>query len=187
MPVLLAAWSLIRAHWRPAAVAALALACLVAGRCSAPKSKTITVTQVQWKERVVTQVVEKKVEQKDEVKTMVVYRDRVTHKDGTVEDKTETHETVGIEDRNTDNVSAQQIVVASGAQKTTTVKTSDAPRLHVAALIGSPLSPTGPELVVGAAADYRILGPITVGAWMHVDPSNKSLNPVGGLSFGVTF
>ena len=84
-------------HWRPIAFVALILAAFAAGRFATP-TKTVTVERIQWKDRVVTQVVEKQAEQKETVKTVVVYRDVIKHTDGSTETKSETRAVTGTQD-----------------------------------------------------------------------------------------
>lgn len=185
LPLLAAGWAFIKAHWRPFALAGLATALFFAGRYSAPKPTVTVRTEVQWKDRVVTQVVEKQTSVTDQAKTVIVYRDRVVHRDGTVEDKTETRETTGTETRLTDDKTGTETATSEGTQHQTVTIKQDAPRVSLNALVGSPLSLTSPALEFGASGSYRFLGPFTVGGWFLVDPQGGHAQV--GVSLGVTF
>jgi len=151
------------------ALAALVLA-FSAGRFAAP-SKIITATQIRFVTRTETVTKTVEVEKHTEAKAQVVYVDRVIYKDGTVHEKTETR-TVETEktDAKTDST-ADAKTDSTADTKTTQVITNDAPRLTVMVLAGADLKPiwqpipnAGP-LALGLAVNYRIAGPLVIGAW----------------------
>lgn len=158
-----------------AVAAALLLASFAVGRYSAPKPSIKTVTV----ERVVTKEVKGEDKTLHETKTVVVYRDRIIHKDGTVEDKSETKTTVGLDtkDHTTDAVDT-----STSKQATLEIKTSRAD-WHVGLLVGTPV--LTPSLLLGVQVERRILGPFYAGVWA-LNPTN-GFKPTVGLSLGVVF
>ncbi|GAC1590904.1 MAG: hypothetical protein NVS3B25_09810 [Hymenobacter sp.] len=183
MPLLLlAVLSFLKAHWRPFAVAGVLLLAFLGGRCSAPKPTVTVKTEVrtEYKDRIVT--VEKKVEA--EVKTQVVYRDRiVTRPDGTkIETKTEVDSKV--DEHQTDDINT--VKVSSGKADSTAVTLQNAaPRWNISLGVAVPLKyPNAPAWVL-MQANYRIVGPLTIGGWSLFD--TKWGNPALGVSVGVSF
>lgn len=184
----------LKAHWRPVAAVALISAAFLGGRCSVPRPTVKTVTQVQtrveYRDRVVTQTVEHKAEQKTETKTVVVFRDRVVHKDGTSETKEEIRQVSGLVDVTADSQktksTAEHHEVSEG--KTSTSVSVDAPRWFAGLNLGVPVSLRAPYVglpFIVVHADYRFFGPLSVGAWGSFDV--KGNNPALGLSIGVGF
>lgn len=147
--------------------------CFGAGRFAAP-TKVQTVVK--------TETVEKIVEKKVEVaaKTKVVYVDRVITKEGEVRERIVERE---VEKSRTDTDRTNDRTDTTESSKTVE---SDAPRLNVSVLAGVDLNPkwqpiegAGP-LSLGLSVNYRIAGPLTVGAWgLHTG--------VFGISLGATF
>lgn len=161
------------------AILAAVVGAFFLGHCNKPQPKVVT--QTVYKDRVVTQTVEKKVEVKGETRQILVYRDRVVHKDGTVEEKTETHETVGKQERVSDDTKGHSDSVSQG---TTTVTKSDAPRWHAMVGAGMTFEKT-PSLRLMGEVDYRFAGPFVVGLLLEGDTQAKNLE--GFVTLGVTF
>lgn len=175
--------NLLKAHWRLlGAVLALAAA-FVAGRYSAPKPQV----QVKTVERVVTQTqtVKQEAEIKHDLKTLIVYRDRVSHPDGTVEVKSETRAVEG--DTTQIKIDDSQLRVQTDQVAQSVTVTTPRDNWHVSIFAGSPVSLSSPDLLVGGSVERRILGPFYAGAWVLVAPLDHSPGPAGGLSLGVTF
>ena len=173
-------------HWRPIAFVALILAAFAAGRFATP-TKTVTVERIQWKDRVVTQVVEKQAEQKETVKTVVVYRDVIKHTDGSTETKSETRAVTGTQD-NTESAATTNTVATSEGTKSTTV-TTDAPRRWSADIgIGMPLSLKAPlsqtPFIIGDVG-YQFLGPFSIEVGLDADI--KTWKPAAWVGLGVSF
>lgn len=184
MPVLLALQPVLdftKKHWRVSLAVGLVVAAFLYGRFSRkPPMQIVTVTQ--WKERVVTQTVEKKAETK--TRTVVVYRDRIRKPDGTVETKEEVHEADG--SKETDATATKSANTKTEAQKVTV--TPVAPKWHVAAGIGMPIdlrSPLSPTSFFLVDVSRQIIGPFSIGVWGTLDVNGK--NPTLGLSAGVSF
>lgn len=147
------------------AIAALALA-FSAGRFAAPaKIHTVTVTQTVVKTEIKTVEVEKRVE----AKAQVVYVDRIIYKDGTVHEKTETRIA---ETSTTDHASkTDEKESTKVAAKTEQIVSNDYPRLTVGLLGGYQfksqvnLIPQLGPFALGLTVQYRIAGPLQVGAF----------------------
>lgn len=166
--------------WRVILALTVLTGTFAVGRHTAPKP-TVTVQTV---ERVVTKTVTVQAEAKEVkvLKTVVVYRDRIVHKDGTVETKTESHSTSGSDTKQTDTKGITSSASTDVTQRLTI--TTAQPNWHLALLAGSPVS-LSPALRFGASVERRVLGPFYIGAWALVGPSGGS--PEGGLSIGVSF
>lgn len=184
----------LKAHWRLLLVVLALVAAFLAGRYSArkPDVKVVTHTVTQQVETKTTQATTEHAqdEVKHEVKTIVVYRDRISHPDGTVEDKSETKETDGLTSQDLQTTD-QQVKVDDRklrVEKDDSTVTVSTPRdnWHVSLFAGSPIS-LNPDLLVGASVERRILGPFYVGAWVMVAPTERTLGPAGGVSLGVSF
>jgi hypothetical protein len=203
LPLLSSAWSFVKAHWRPFALAGALVVAFIGGRCSAPKPALPAVTQkatsdTHQVEQKHAEAVEQKTAQKDEQKVIRVVRDRVTQKDGTVDDHTETTETIGTETHeaeatkttNDDHTETTQHV------ETVTVVTPAplAPKWFAGLDLGVPVSLKAPF----AGTPFLVLHldralpkprwlPLTpsVGLWGSLDVKGQS--PAAGLSFGVGF
>lgn len=189
MPVyLLPVLAFLKAHWRPCAAAALLVAAFVGGRWSVPKPTTKVETRVEYRDRVVTQIVEKKADDRQTAKTVVVYRDRVTHKDGTIEEKTSVQKTQGTAEHHTDGIDTTTTATRAGTETSTKTVTAAPPAWSVSVSLGVPVALKAPfvgtPFVVGEV-DRRVWGPLYLGAWGSVDIHGK--NPVAGLSMGVAF
>lgn len=194
LPWLVSVWSFIKAHWRPFALAAALLVAFVGGRCSVPRP-TVTKTTVTDKHTVVQKHVdatEQKTSQKDVRKDVVVFDDKITHPDGTVEDKSETYETVGTEQKASDvtHVTADQHtdVTQHTVQTVTITPASKGPKWLVYADLGVPVALKKPYfgvpyVVVGI--EHQIWGPLFAGPWVSIDV--KGQNPAVGISVGVSF
>lgn len=149
----------LKAHWEMAIP-------LVAGACigwAAHGTKVETRTVTEYKDRVVEKqvVVEKPVvEYRDRVITRVV-----TRKDGT---KVETH----VEDKRSKETGEKVTTTDRAEEKTgqTTVVVNPEGRWSVRALAGVD---TRGSVVAGGGVDYRLVGPLTAGAF--------ALAPVGGV------
>jgi len=163
-----------RRHWL---VLSLCAVCIGVGHLAGywlhPRVVTRTETKevVKWQDRIQTVTVEKPV---------VRYRDRVT----TI---TKPGETIVIHDQtNTRSEGSETRTVTTGTTTevaSSTSSTSPAPegRWSVRALTGISASSS---VVVGIGADYRLLGPITVGLWGSV-PISDSRNTQIGVSLGL--
>ncbi len=141
-----------------------------AGRFAAP-TKVVTKTEVVTKE-VIKEV---------KAETKVIYRDRVVDrvitKDGTVTEHIvyKSAEATKEVDRTSD--------AKSSDTKTEKVTITDAPRLTVSVLAGvdlkpawQPLGPSAGPLALGLSVQYRVAGPIVVGAWgLHTGAFGASL------------
>lgn len=182
----------LKAHWKYAVAAVLIVAAFGAGRFATPTkvvTQTVTKTEVQFKDRVVTQVVH------DQAKTVYIDRvvDRTTKPDGTVTEHVET-KTSAASKSETDTTKKEAITENAKSETVTTkTVTADAPRLTVSLLAGYQfgnqgilkgsgvnLIPNAGPLSVGAEIQYRIAGPVQVGAF-------GLTSGVAGLSVGLTF
>jgi hypothetical protein len=157
-------------------VLSLALA-FSAGRYSlAPKIETREVVRTEFK--TVEKVITVEVASKDKV----VYIDRVITKEGEIREKI-VEKTVEKRDTKVEKDTKEEAKIATDTKKTVT---TDAPRLSVSILAGVDLNPAwqpipnaGP-LALGIAVQYRIAGPLTVGAFgLHTG--------VFGVSVGANF
>lgn len=191
MTLLILSW--LRSHWRLAMALGLLFVAFGAGRFTVRKeTKTVTVEKIQWKERVITQVVEKQAEQKETTKTLVVYRDIVKRPDGSSETKEETRQTTGIEDRITQDTATQTVKTLEGtktAQSTTTTKVGGSGQnWFLSASLGVPVSLRAPFAgtpFVIVDLSRRIFGPLELGVWGSLNV--KGQDPAMGLSVGVGF
>jgi hypothetical protein len=160
--------SFLLAHWRTVAVLAALLAAFVGGRYTV-RTQTVTVTRTEYKDRIVEKVVQA------EVKTQIVYRDRIRKPDGTVE----THEKIESGSRTT--TTDDKRTTEEG--KTATVVIPP-PLWHVHVDFGAPLAlPLDPYFTVGV--ERQIVGPFSVGIWGSADIHGQ--HPAGGVSLGVSF
>jgi hypothetical protein len=146
----------------------------VAGH-SAREPDVKTVEHVVYRDRVVTVT---KVE-REEAKTRVVYRERTVSPDGT------RHETeVEREDTHATEHAATTAVADHSADvsKSTTVTSARADS-RVGVLLGANLQ-LAPQ--IGVIVERQVLGPVSAGAWVLVQPS-PVFNLAGGLSVSVAF
>lgn len=155
-------------YWWGAAALALIVA-FAAGRFTAAKPDVKTV------EHVVAQKVEVKAEQKVEQKdthtaqTVIVYRDRVVHTDGTVENKSQTVTTTGTDTHVTEHDATTDTTHAATTSDRNQTVSSYRPEWHVGVLAGFEPLHMSPQLAgpfaLGAQVERRVLGPIWLGAW----------------------
>ena len=146
-----------------------------AGRYFAPTSVKTVAVQAK-----ATHDEEKKVEQKVDVhevqdqqaktKTVVVYRDRITHPDGTVEEHEKETTVLQTMDFHIDLRSAAWLAAQTVThdEATVTLKakevTRDPPNVEASLLAGFRLS-DDIHPVVGPMVQFRALGPLKVGGW----------------------
>ena len=166
--------------WRAVLAGIVLTGTFAVGRYTAAKP-TVTTKVV---ERVVTKTVTVQAEAKEvkRLQTIVIYRDRIVKKDGTVETKTESHTTTGSDSKETDTKSIHKNADVDVSSQYSAVYAQ--PNWHLVALVGSPVS-LSPALRFGALVERRVVGPFYLGAWALVGPSG--LNPEAGLSIGVSF
>lgn len=133
----------------------------VVGRFTAPV-ETRDVERVVFKDRVVEKVVEKAAR----VETRIVYRDRVTTKEGTVTER-EIERTAEAEGA-TRGTSSVATSAGNLEHSTTTVVR---PNWRVGVLAGAtvkePLVSLAGPLVIGLEVDYRIAGGLSAGVWAN--------------------
>lgn len=160
-------------------LAALGLAFLF-GKFSNP-AKVVTEVQTVTVEKVVEKVVEKRVEVAAAAR--VVYIDRVIEKDGTVKEHIEAREETKTETR--EEKHAEKEATKEDERKSITVKENHA-TARVSLLAGvdfapawQPIPNAGP-LTLGVHVEYRVAGPVNVGAW-------GLLTGAVGVSVGVEF
>lgn len=141
--------------------------------------RTETRTEVKTVEVVKTVTVEKPVDRwRDRVVKVVEYRDGPISR--TVETETKDGEHKGGSETTT---TSRETSDAKTDTRTVTI-TNPAPRWSVRALAG--VAGTG-GVVAGAGVDYRLVGPLTAGAWL-VAPVGMGPAPVAaGVSVGFTF
>jgi len=194
--------SVLREHWRPAAVVAgLALA-FVAGRLTGATpiaveervtstttaSATTTATAAAATTATATAAGER-------VVTRIIYRDRLTTAaDGTTTAEHEvelsgahdiTAATAGIQQATTSTTTGTETLqaVATAERETRPVL----PRWRVGAMAGAQLVPLAlpPALVVGVHLEARVFGPLWAGAWAMADPLAPGRNAQAGLSLTI--
>ncbi len=148
-----------------------------AGRFSAPlKVETREIERVVFQDR----VVEKVVTVKAKAETKIVYRERVVTKDGTVtERESERTDTKTDTAKNADTVAAHDGASERSAVTITTLRPSWRVGVLVGAAYQQPLLPISGPLVVGALAEYRLVGGLWVGLW--------TLPQFGAVGAGVSF
>lgn len=147
-------------YWIGGAALALVVS-FAAGRFSAAKPAITTVTTAHAIVNTAVATVDQKTTH--DTRTVVVYRDRVTHTDGTVEEKSETRAVSG------ETVTEHATKHASEHADTATVSavtiTPYQPRWNVSAMAGVDVLHITRPLVYGVSVDYRLIGPVTVGVW----------------------
>jgi hypothetical protein len=157
-----------------AVVAVLALAgAFSAGRFSAPlKTETVEVEKVVYKNREIEKKVFVQVAAKTETK--IVYRDKVTKKDGTVEEH-EVEKTDTKEDTKTNTVADKAIESIVYRDREVTKTVTLRPDWRFGVLVGvqypPPLLPIAGPLVLGVHADRRIVGGLWAGLWIQTGGS----------------
>ena len=154
----------------------LVLAGVVAGAMGqrylgAPRVEVRTETKVETRD-VIHETVKVEVREVEaKAKSVVVYRDRTVTVEGAV------HETSIEKSEETfvaTAIASQQAILEAtreSASTSTTVTTPVLPRWRVAVLAGAsirePLLPLAGPLVLGVEVDYRVVGPVWVGAWLN--------------------
>lgn len=171
----------LKAHWRPVALVIALVAAFGAGRFAMPSKihvvevRTYHYETVQGKERV---VFKDRVVQVDRVVT------KVTSPDGTITEKIEDKSK-----RETKTTDASKEVVATSTDssaKTDKLTVNDAPRFTVSLLAGVQIKsqvnliPGAGPFSLGLQFQYRIIGPLQVGAW-------GLTTGAFGVSLGLTF
>ncbi len=156
---------------------ALLVGAFSAGRFSAPlKVETRDVERVVFKDR----VVEKVVTVEAKAKTRIVYRERETKPDGTVTERE--HERTDTKTDTTKTDDKDRVVEGKTDHERVTVTTLR-PSWRVGVLVGAsfqqPLLPISGPLVLGASAEYRLVGGLWVGLW--------TLPQFGAVGAGVSF
>lgn len=179
-----------RIGWGCIGIVLLVLA-FVAGRFTTPV-KTVTITQT-----VHATHDEKKTEQKTEQKreavvtknvvhTVIVYRDKIIHPDGTVELHRKDVTTDAVKDEHKDltasAVTAATTVVHDDVQSKTVKKevTATGGALSVSLMLGMQLN-DGLKPVVGVGVEHQIIGQLSGGLWGTINVSGP-LNPALGGS-----
>lgn len=171
----------LKAHWRPVALVIALVAAFGAGRFAMPSKihvvevATYHYETVQGKERV---VFKDRVVQVDRVVTKVISPDgTITEK---IEDKSK---------RETKTADASKEVTAASTDssvKTDKLTVNDAPRFTVSLLAGVQIKsqinliPNAGPFSLGLQFQYRIIGPLQVGAW-------GLTTGAFGVSLGLTF
>lgn len=177
---------------------ALLLVGFALGRHTAPahvlkQTVTQTITNTVYKDRIVTQTHETVQKAEDKVRVVTVFRDRVVKADGSSEERTAVKaqtetaskaEIAKLTARTEDKAQTQTQTIT----KTQTIEVDRRPNWNVSLLVGArpggfQLSPpfvAKPQF--GIAANYRVLGPFTIGGYFLAPPS-----ATGGLSLGVEF
>ena len=180
----------LRANWRRAAVVVGVLAGVfaaggLAARRFLPRVEVheVTHSEIVYQDRWNVAVVSKEAEVKYQTRETVVY---VYGQTGNVETKTETREAAS-EQRTADVATDASGVSRESAtvDVARTTVTNPAPRWHAA--VGAGVRPLrGADLVAYGALDYRVAGPLTLGAWVALPVGDLPSTAVG-LSLGVTF
>ncbi len=134
-----------------------------AGRYSAPPDVR-EVERVEFRDRVVEVIREVKVKQAAEIKTVVVYREKVTKPDGTVIEKETSKADTETKTAETVKTDTSKDATSEGTREVERIVSAPRPAWRVGALAGGSLTPA---LVpaYGAHVERRILGPFSVGVW----------------------
>lgn len=150
------------------------------GRATAPAPQMKVEERVAEKahEQVTTTVEATATRDEAKVETVVVYRDRLVHVDGTVEEHEVEHRGTDVqihEEAKAAEVKVEVREVERVVEKRVEVHTPP-PDWRVTAMVGvdaSPLVRQGlpPALALGASVERRIIGPIYVGVWGLVQPA----------------
>lgn len=177
-------WEFLRARWKFVAALGLAGGLFFVGRYTAPAVERVKIEEkIVYQDREVEKVVvvEKRVEVKGE--TRVVVRDRVVTPDGTVreheEERTDTKTDTRTDTKENREIVREVRVVEERLVEKVIDRRAD---WRAGALVGIDLNPAwqpipnaGP-LTLGAHVEYRILGPVWVGAWgLHTGVAGASL------------
>lgn len=165
-------------HWRAALVLLLIAGAFVGGYATHRPADRI-VERVEYRDR----VVERKVEAKaaDKVRTVVVYRDRVTKPDGTKVEHTETREASDARSV------TEHVDDKAETREATRVVEAPRPAWRVGMLAGADarnarlLPPDPGPPVLGGFVERRVVGPLSVGVW------GLNAGPTVGVSLSVEF
>mgnify|MGYP001596944308 CR=1 FL=1 len=163
---------LLARHWRKLALVGVVVLAFLFGKFSTP-AKVVTEVQTVTVERVVEKMVEVKAAAK------VVYIDRVITKDGEVRERIVEREVTKIERKEDREATKEE------ERKAITIKENHA-TARVSLLVGADFAPAwqpipnGGPLTVGVHAEFRVMGPVTVGVWgLHTGAVGGSI----GLEF----
>lgn len=168
------ALALLRAHWRKLAVPLLLVAAFLGGRLTAPEPPAVVEyrDRIEYRDRLVEIVREVKAEAEVRYVTRVqrVEVTRTTSPDGSqTEHSVSTTGEEGATARTSEEASEAARVEVREVVRDREVRVEVRPRWRVSALAGADLRTLSltapPAWELGAAVEYRLVGPVSAGAW----------------------
>lgn len=162
----------LKSHWRKLALVAVVVLAFLFGKFSNP-AKVVTEIKTVTVEKVVEKVITLEVE----AKTKVVYIDRVIEKDGRIIEKIVEREVSKKETEKKED----RVATKEEERKSVTVTTAHA-TARVSLLAGVDFAPAWQPipnagiLTLGIHAEFRVIGPVSVGVWaLHTGAAGASV------------
>ena len=162
----------LKSHWRKLALVAVVVLAFLFGKFSNP-AKVVTEIKTVTVEKVVEKVITLEVEAKEKV----VYIDRIIERDGRVIEKIVERE---VSKKETEKV-AEREATKEEERKSVTIKENHA-TARLSLLAGVDLAPAWQPipgagiLTLGIHAEFRVIGPVSVGVWaLHTGAAGASV------------